>query len=181
MSLVVDVIALSFVHRVIIYQSHFVARQLLVAVSVEMTLHVAIPDASFQHSSLEELALADIHFVGSSEDERTITLIDNAFLAPDNGVVIEQHLVILDVQYQGNVLVSVVINFSITLEIFVVDNRRQLIIVFEPELQFISVRAMREERHVPFRCIGLNHEVNGHALVRKVAFGFRFRIAFIAE
>ena len=63
----------------------------------------------------------------------------------------------------------------------VIDNRLQFAVAGQPKLQFLAVRAVREQRHVAARLVGTNHQVDGQVLAAEVALGLALHAALARE
>ena len=100
--LIYGIVAFAVVHRVVVYQSHLVACQLPLAVSVQQACaHGTVPQTCLQHASAVVLAFADDHLVGCAEDEGAVAAVGHVVECSDDGVVPEQGLLAIVIQDEG--------------------------------------------------------------------------------
>ena len=71
------IVAAALVHRVVVHQTHFVARQPAAAVggAYLAARHGAIPQAGLHHAAAVERALRAVGLVGAPEDETARTVV----------------------------------------------------------------------------------------------------------
>ena len=168
-------VARALVHRVVVYQILLVARQSAVAVGSadESAVHGAVPQAGLHHAALVVLALAAILLVGTTEDERTRAGVHRGELVATNiqtAIVEGQHAIGL-IQYHSHLVEAVLADGSVALEGLVVNHGLQLEVAGKPQLQFLSVGAVREKRHFATGLRRLHHHVDGQVLIAEVALG----------
>ena len=88
--LVGGIVARAVVHRVVVGQSHLVARQQAATVAVQCgQVHRAVPQAALQHAALEELLLAVGSIFGSTEGQMSRATVGDIVPAAYLHVVIE--------------------------------------------------------------------------------------------
>ena len=179
------VVAAALVHRVVIDQSHLVARQSLAAVGGAhlSARHGAIPEAGLHHTALVELALRAVGLVGTSEDElaRAVVRLGQFGLSYRLATVVEGQYAVGLTDAQGHLGEATLHNGIRRDKRLVIDNRLQFAVAGQPELQSFAVRAVREQRHVAARLVGTNHQVYRQILAAEVALGLTLHAALARE
>ena len=180
------IVARAVVHRVVVSQSHLVARQQTTTVAVQCgQVHGAVPQAALQHAALEELLLAVGSIFGSTERQLSRAAIDDVVLAAHLLLAIEHQPLVLVVQNHGHALEASELQHRVAHcddgVAAVVDDCLQPALLGEPQLQALALAAVREEGHVVAGVLGLDHHLQGDVLIGEVAARLGLCIAVAAE
>ena len=150
----------------------------------ESAVHGAIPQAGFHHTTLVVLASVAVQFVGTSEDERPRADVERCqfvWLTCLHTAVEEGHEAILLVQGHGHLSEATPGNRRVRNKLLLVDHSLQFVVLGQPQLQFLSVGAVREQRHVASCVVGLYHQVDGQVLAAEVTAGIALDAALAVE
>ena len=103
--LVLGIVAIAFVHGIVVNESHLVARQVLHAIiGKECGVHSAVPHTALQHAASVILTFAVATLGCCTEDEGAAAAIADVIKLTYQGVVVESQLLFVVIQYHSYML-----------------------------------------------------------------------------
>ena len=182
---VVEVGARSFVHRVVVQQSRFVAREALEAELAEFRGgEHRVPEACFQHVAHVRVGHLSVLHRGAAEQQRSHSVVVGCFAGgafQQLVALVEAYLVCLGINRQGHLAEAAEGERVLRGEGLSVDAGLQAVVGCQLEQQGVRLAQVAEQGHrLPGRG-RLDEHLDGQVLARQVALDGRSGIGVVGE